>query len=124
MGDWDKDGDLDDDGDLDLVGGNWRRPSASNTGYWYLFENKTNNGNFLKVNLEGTISNLSAVMSKISVYKAGMAKNKSALRVYREVIAGSGTFPGNPLQQHFGVDGSKKYDVVVISPLGKEVIKK
>ena len=53
-------------------------------------------------------------MSKISVYDAGKAKNKSALRGYREVIAGSGTFPGNPLQQHFGVPGSMKYDIVVV----------
>jgi len=117
-------GDLDGDGDLDLMGGNWRRPSASNPGIWYLFENKTNNKNFLKVNIEGTTSNRSAVMSKVSVYDAGKAKNKSALRGYREVIAGSGTFPGNPLQQHFGVDASKKYDVVVKFPSGKEVVEK
>ena len=45
-------------------------------------------------------------------------------RGFREVIAGSGTFPGNPLQQHFGVDASKKYDVVVIFPSGKEVVEK
>ncbi len=115
-------GDLDNDGDLDLVGGNWRRPSMSNTGKWYLFENMTNNKNYLKVNVEGTVSNRSAVMSKVYVYDAGKAKQKSAIRGFREVIAGSGTFPGNPLQQHFGVDGTKKYDVVVIFPSGKEVV--
>ena len=117
-------GDLDNDGDLDLIGGNWRRPSASNPGNWYLFENRTNNNNYLKVNLEGTVSNRSAVMSKVSVFDAGKAKNKSALRGYREVIAGSGTFPGNPLQQHFGVPGSQKYDIVVVFPSGKEVVQK
>lgn len=117
-------GDLDNDGDLDLIGGNWRRPSASNPGKWFLFKNKTNNKNFIKVNVKGTESNRSAIMSKVWVYDAGKAKNKSALKGYREVIAGSGTFPGNPLQQHFGVDASKKYDIVVKFPSGIEKILK
>ena len=63
-------------------------------------------------------------MGKVWVYDAGKAKNKSALRGYREVIAGSGTFFGNPLQQHFGVDSSKMYDIVVKFPSGLERIHK
>ena len=63
-------------------------------------------------------------MSKVCVYDGGKAKNKNALRGYREVIAGSGTFLGNPLQQHFGVDSSKKYDIVVKFPSGIERILK
>lgn len=117
-------GDLDNDGDLDFVGGNWRRPSASNPGKWFLFRNKTDNKNFIKINVKGTKSNRSAVMSKVCVYDGGKAKNKNALRGYREVIAGSGTFLGNPLQQHFGVDSSKKYDIVVKFPSGIERILK
>jgi len=117
-------GDLDNDGDLDLIGTNWKRPSASNPGKFFLFENKTNNNNFIKVNVTGTKSNRSAVMSKVFVYDGGKAKNKSALRGFREVTAGNGTFPGNPLQQHFGVDASKKYDIVVKFPSGIERILK
>ena len=117
-------GDLDNDGDLDFVGGNWRRPSASNPGKWFLFKNKTDNKNFIKVNVKGTKSNRSAVMSKVWVYDAGKAKKSNALRGYREVIAGSGTFLGNPLVQHFGVDASGKYDIVVKFPLGIERILK
>lgn len=117
-------GDLDNDGDLDMIGGNWRRPSASNYGIWYLFQNKTNNKNFIKVNLKGTKSNRSAVMTKVFVYDAGKAKNKSALRGFREVTAGNGTFPGNPLQQHFGVPAMGKYDIVAVFPSGTERILK
>ena len=111
-------GDLDNDGDLDLVGGNWRRPSASNYGKWYIFRNKTDNSNFIKVNVKGVKSNRSAVMSKVYVYDAGKSGEKNALRGFREVTAGNGTFPGNPLQQHFGVQGGKRYDVVVLFPSG------
>ncbi len=117
-------GDLDNDGDLDLLGGNWRRPSASNPGKWFLFKNKTNNKNFIKVNVKGTKSNRSAVMSKVWVYDAGKTGDTKALCGFREVIAGSGTFPGNPLQQHFGVDASGKYDIVVKFPSGIERIMK
>lgn len=113
-------GDLDDDGDLDLITGNWRLPS-SNPGPWKLFENKTNNNNYLKINVVGTVSNRSAVMSKIYVFDAGKAGDLKYLRGFREITAGNGTFPGNPLQAHFGVDTSGKYDVIVIFPSGREV---
>ncbi len=117
-------GDLDNDGDLDLVGGNWRRPSASNPGKWFVFRNKTNNNSFLKVNCKGTVSNRSAVMSKVAVYEAGKAKNKKALIGYREITAGNGTFPGNPLTAHFGLTSAKSCDVVVTFPSGIERVVK
>ena len=117
-------GDMDGDGDLDLLGGNWKRPSASNPGKWFIFKNKTDNRGFLKINVKGTESNRSAVMSKVYVYDGGKAKNRSALRGYREVTAGNGTFPGNPLQQHFGVPAGKSYDIVVVFPSGIERVVK
>ncbi|MFA6472795.1 MAG: CRTAC1 family protein, partial [Candidatus Latescibacterota bacterium] len=117
-------GDLDNDGDIDLTAGNWRRPGAQNPGDWKLFQNKTNNKNFIKLNLSGVKSNRSAVMSKVSLYDAGKAGDKSALRGYREVWAGSGTFPGNPLQVHFGADSSKKFDIMIKFPSGQEMVLK
>lgn len=113
-------GDLDDDGDLDLAMGNWRRPSAENPGLWRIFRNKTGGRNYLKANLVGTKSNRSAVMSKIWVYEAGHSGDPAFLRGFRQVTAGNGTFPGNPLEQHFGLDATKRYDVLVCFPSGRE----
>ena len=111
-------GDLDDDGDLDIVAGNWRNPRVSNPGEWKLFKNKTDNGNYLKVRVQGKTSNRSGVMSKIYVYNSGHEGEIKYLRGYREITAGNGTFPGNPLEQHFGLPSSGTYDVIVIFPSG------
>jgi hypothetical protein len=117
-------GDLDDDGDLDLVAGNWRNVGAFNPGAWKLFQNKSRKSNYLKVNLQGTKSNRSAVMSRVYVYAAGLSGDKSALLGMREITAGNGTFPGNPLQAHFGLGKTKTCDLVVKFPSGITVEQK
>jgi hypothetical protein len=113
-------GDLDDDGDLDLASGNWRRPSFENPGLWRLFRNRTGGRNYLKVSVEGRTSNRSGVLSKIRVYETAPGGARGRLKAFREVTAGNGTFPGNPLQAHFGLDAARRYDVVVTFPSGRE----
>jgi enediyne biosynthesis protein E4 len=116
-------GDLDNDGDLDLVAGNWRNITVNNPGEWKLFKNKTNTANFLKVNMRGLKSNRSAVMSRVYIYPAGKSKDKKSLLGMREITAGNGTFPGNPLQVHFGLGKAAAVDVVVKFPTtNREVV--
>ncbi len=114
-------GDLDDDGDLDLLEGNWRRPSVGNPGDWKAFRNKTNDKAFLKVNVAGTASNRSGVMTKLAAFEAGAAGDIDRLIGMREVTAGNGTFPGNPLQAHFGLGDARRVDIVAIFPSGRRV---
>ncbi len=115
-------GDLDGDGDLDLASGNWRRPSAQNPGKWKLFRNKTDNANYLKIGLEGKGSNRSAVLTKVWVFEAGHLREKSFLKGFQQVTAGNGTFPGNPLEVHFGLNAAHKYDLAARFPSGREVL--
>ncbi|MBN2290345.1 MAG: VCBS repeat-containing protein [Candidatus Glassbacteria bacterium] len=109
--------DLDNDFDLDLAVGNWRRIRASNPGCWKLFRNDTPGGRYLKVRVAGSGAMRSAVGAKVYVYRAGPA-DRGDLVGFREVAAGSGTFPGNPLEQHFGLPGDGPYDVVAVLPGG------
>ena len=115
-------GDLDGDGDLDLAAGNWRNVGVNNPGAWKLFKNKTNTPNFLKVNVRGVKSNRSAVMTRVYIYAAGKSRDAKSLLGMREITAGNGTFPGNPLQVHFGLGKAPACDVVVKFPsTGREV---
>jgi len=99
--------DIDNDGDLDLYrgGGGAGQPS-------YLYINQTNNSNWLKVKVVGTISDPQAFGAEVSVYQAGT----STLVGYSQVQSQSGYESFNSLIQHFGVPAAGTYDVQVYFP--------
>jgi hypothetical protein len=104
--------DMDNDGDLDIFVGH--NPNL-------LFKNNTNGSNWLKVRVQGSISNRSGIGTKIWVYDAGFLNDPLHLRGFREVSAGSGQASCPPAEQHFGVPGAGTYDVRVRFPSGTVV---
>jgi hypothetical protein len=99
--------DIDNDGDLDLYVVNW---GVSNK----LYRNEQNDGRFLKVRLQGTVSNADGVGARIAV-----SQNGSLVGV-REVKTMTGFCSQAPLEVHFGLPATGAYDVNVTFPSGLE----
>ncbi len=98
--------DIDNDGDLDIFG--------AKEGSNILWINTLDDSNYLNICLRGVISNTQGLGAKIFVYKSGMLNNTAGLVGYRQV--GSSEYGLNnqhDLMQHFGLDGSKRYDIKV-----------
>jgi hypothetical protein len=104
--------DMDNDGDLDLFVGH--NPNL-------LLRNDTNNSAWLKVRVEGSVSNRTGIGTKIWVYDAGHLNDAAFLRGFREVSAGSGQASCPPAEQHFGVPAAGSFDVRVRFPSGTVV---
>ncbi|MBK6692918.1 MAG: VCBS repeat-containing protein [Myxococcales bacterium] len=99
-------GDIDADGDVDLL---TQTGQAATIGY-RLWRNDLGSARWLTVRAAGTKIK-SALGSKISLYEAGHAGDAAFLRGYREVI--TSTSHRSPLEQYFGTETGKNYDVQV-----------
>jgi hypothetical protein len=97
--------DIDGDGDLDLYIANW---GVGNR----MYRNDLNNDRFLKIVLEGTVSNADAVGARVSVTRSGK------LVGVREVKTLTGFCSQDPLEVHFGLPASGEYLVEVKFPSG------
>lgn len=93
--------DFDKDGFLDIVLSNWGSVGLQ------LFRNESIEGNWIKINAEGTESNRSAIGSRIQIYHEGTMQMD-------EVMAGSSWCSQNSMTLHFGLDEAQIIDSLMI----------
>lgn len=98
-------GDYDNNGFLDLVVANWQEETQAN----YLYKNEGNENNWIKINLNGQLSNRSAIGAKVRC-KAQI--NGESVWQTREITSQSGYCSQNSLVVHFGLK-----DALVIDSL-------
>ncbi len=110
--------DIDNDGDLELFIGR-KTPADGNKDRMY--RNETGGTAWLKVRATGTLSNRSAIGTKIWIYEAGHLGDPAYLRGFREVSAGSGQASCPPAEQHFGLSALATLDLRVRFPSGNQV---
>ena len=99
--------DIDNDGDQDVfqqMGGAKRVDRYRDS----LYANPGHNNHWIKIRLEGVISNRSAIGAKIKLSIGGGERS-----VYRSINTG-GSFGANPLQQHIGLGTVKSIDKIEI----------
>ncbi len=109
-------GDYDNDGDLDVYIGNWPNyPGEPEENH--LYTNQIKKGNWLKVELEGTESNRSAIGARILITSVTNGKTITQLR---EVSGSQNWRSQSGLIQHFGLSDTKVIDRIVVQwPSGR-----
>jgi hypothetical protein len=102
--------DIENDGTLDLALGNW--PNAPGAGELNrIYRNRADGGHWLKVKLEGTVSNRSAIGTRISAHATIGGQPTT---IVREVNAHTGWRSQNELTQHLGLGDADTVDELVV----------
>jgi len=98
-------GDFDNDGDLDIVIMNQHEPPS------LLRNDAPKENHWIKVRLEGTKSNRSAIGARVRVYYGGKVQAQA-------VMSQTGYMSANDPRLHFGLGSETKADIEVIWPTG------
>jgi len=110
-------GDVNNDGFLDLAIANCQNGKNQAQPVNDLYINKGNKNNWLKVKLEGTVSNKSAIGATIRI------KTKGGNWQMRQINTQSGYCGQNSLVAHFGLGSNKKVKrIEVLWPSGKKTL--
>ena len=110
-------GDYDSDGDLDIFIGNWPNQPGEGFEENILMENRFADGNWIRVALEGNVSNRSAIGALIEVETT---TNGETLQQIREVSTHSGWRSQGELTQHIGIGSAVDVSKVVVNwPSGR-----
>lgn len=105
-------GDVDNDGFLELLVANWQNETQENT----LYINNGNANNWIKIHLEGTVSNHSAIGAKVNVLSTIGGVPTWQMH---QVTTQSGYCSQNSLVAHFGLGDAGLVDsIVVLWPSG------
>jgi hypothetical protein len=100
-------GDYDNDGFLDLAIATCKNATASPQPNNLLYRNNGNDNNWLKIKLEGVVSNRAAIGTKVRI------KTTAGWQL-RDISAQSGYNGQNSLVAHFGLAGANSVDSVTI----------
>ncbi len=108
--------DFDADGDLDLF--------VASSPLSHFFLNRTNNSNWLEVQLEGSLSQARGRGAALELWPAGARGRTGSLVGYQQLGLGVGpTSKSVPSSAHFGLPATGLYDLVVRFPSGREVVR-
>lgn len=107
--------DYDRDGRLDVLLASWWLEAPS-----LLLHNETPGGHWLDVRVQGKGNvNRMGIGSRVRVYAAGKAGDRSALLGAMEISAGYGYASSQEAAAHFGLGEARTCDVVVTLPHGR-----
>jgi hypothetical protein len=110
-------GDIDNDGDPDLYVANYINGNSN------LFLNNTGKKSFVKIRLQGVLSNKDAIGAKVWLFKVTNDKKNQSLAGYREINGGSGYCSVSAKEAIFGVDPGGVYYALVKFPSSTDTLR-